>query len=232
MTKLQVYNILKVSLVAVLFMFAFELLFSFDSITDAISNYIASMHGFVLYLIIYLIMVIQVCLIPIPVYVVVNACILIDSMNLSLTSTDGWIFILVTMLAYMTGVALAYLLGRKFGSKAVKWCAGSEEDYQKWVNVFNNKGKWYYALTVLLPIFPDDILCIVAGGVKMDFTFFMIVNLICRFLGLITMIYSLGFAQSLNDGGFPWTLLAWGVALVLNVIALIVMKIMLKRKQA
>ena len=87
-------------------------------------------------------------------------------------------------------------------------------------------------ITVLLPIFPDDILCIVAGGVKMDFTFFMIVNLICRFLGLITMIYSLGFAQSLNDGGFPWTLLAWGVALVLNVIALIVMKIMLKRKQA
>ena len=231
MSKIQIYNILKVSLIAVILMFAFELLFSFDSVTDAISNYIASMHGVVLYLIIYFIMVIQVCLIPIPVYVVVNACVLIDSMNLSLTSTDGWIFIAVTMLAYMTGVALAYLLGRKFGSKAVRWCAGSDEDYQKWVRVFNNKGKWYYALTVLLPVFPDDILCIVAGGVKMNFLFFMIVNFICRFIGLIAMIYSLGFAQSLNEGGFPWTLLAWGVALFVNIVALIVLKIMKKKKK-
>ena len=82
----------------------------------------------------------------------------------------------------MTGVAIAYILGFKFGSKAVRWCAGSDEDYQKWIKVFNTKGKWYYALTVLLPVFPDDILCIVAGGVKMNFGFFMIVNFICRFI--------------------------------------------------
>lgn len=231
MTKLQIYNILKVSLIAVLFMFAFELLFSFDFITDAISNYIASMHGFVLYIIIYIVMVVQVCLIPIPVYVVVNACILIDSMNLSLSSSDGWIFILVTMLAYTTGVALAYLLGRKFGSKAVKWCAGSDADYQKWVNVFNNKGKWYYAITVLLPVFPDDLLCIVAGGVKMNFGFFITSNVVCRFVGLVVMIYSLDIAHSLNDGGFPWTLLSWGMALVANIVALIVMKILLNKKK-
>lgn len=232
MTKIQIYNILKISLIAVAIMFGFELLFSFDSITDAISSYIASMHGVVLYLIIYLIMVIQVCFIPIPVYVVVNACILIESINLSLTSTDGWIFIAVTMLAYMTGVAIAYLLGLKFGSKAVKWCAGSDEDYQKWVKVFNTKGKWYYALTVLLPVFPDDILCIVAGSVKMNFGFFMIVNFVCRFIGLIAMIFSLGFAQSLNDGGFPWTVLGWGIALVLNVVALIILGVKIHKKHS
>ena len=232
MTKIQIYNILKISLIAVAIMFGFELLFSFDSITDAISSYIASMHGVILYLIIYLIMVIQVCFIPVPVYVVVNACILIESINLSLTSSDGWIFIAVTMLAYMTGVAIAYILGFKFGSKAVRWCAGSDEDYQKWVKVFNTKGKWYYALTVLLPVFPDDILCIVAGGVKMNFGFFMIVNFICRFIGLIVMIYSLNFAQSLNDGGFPWTVLGWGIALFLNIVALIILGVKIRKKHS
>lgn len=229
MKKKQIYNLLKVSLVAVAIMFLFELLFSFDSVTNAISNYIASVDGFVLYLIIFLVMVVQVCFIPIPVYVVINACIIIESINLRLDSLSGWLFILVTMLAYMTGVAIAYLLGKKFGSKAVKWCAGSEEDYNKWVNIFNNKGKWYYALTVLLPIFPDDILCIVAGSVKLNFGFFMIVNFICRLIGLITMIYSLGFAQSLNNSGFPTTLVGWGAALLVNIVALIVFKILLVR---
>lgn len=230
MTKKQIYNILKVSLIAVIFMFGFELLFSFDEVTDAISSYIASMQGILLYLIIYLIMVIQVCLIPVPVYVVVNACILIESINLSLKTTDGWIFIAVTMLAYMTGVMIAYFMGYKLGSRAVKWCAGSDEEYAKWVNVFKNKGKWYYALTVLLPIFPDDLLCIVAGGVKMNFGFFMLVNFVCRLIGLITMIFSLSFAQSLNQGGFPWTVLGWGIALFANIIALVVFKVILSKQ--
>lgn len=229
MKKQQIYNILKISVVAVAIMFLFELLFSFDSVTNSISNYIASVNGVVLYLIIFIVMVIQVCLIPIPVYVVLNACIIIESFNLSITTLDGWIFILVTMCAYMFGIFIAYILGKKFGSKAVKWCAGSEDDYNKWVKAFNSKGKWYYALTVLLPIFPDDILCIVAGGVKLNFTFFMIVNFICRLIGLIASIISLNFAQSLNSGGFPFTLLGWGIALIACISALIVFKIILKK---
>ena len=230
MNKQQVYNILKISIIAVVFMVAFEILFYFDVITNSISDFIASINGWWVYLIIYLVMVVQVSVIPLPVYVVINAAIVIPSINLNLTSLSGWIFILVTMLAYMTGVIISYFIGKKYGSKAVKWCAGSEEEYKKWVNVFNAKGKWYYALTVLLPIFPDDLLCIVVGSVKLNFGFYLSVNLVCRFIGLIFMILSLQFVNSFNDTGFPFTLVGWSIILLILVIFTISLKIKLKNE--
>lgn len=230
MNKQQVYNILKISIIAVVFMVAFEILFYFDVITNSISDFIASINGWWVYLIIYLVMVVQVSVIPLPVYVVINAAIVIPSINLNLTSLSGWIFILVTMLAYMTGVIISYFIGKKYGSKAVKWCAGSEEEYKKWVNVFNSKGKWYYALTVVLPIFPDDLLCIVVGSVKLNFGFYLLVNLVCRFIGLIFMIMSLQFVNSFNDTGFPFTLVGWSIILLILVIFTISLKIKLKNE--
>ncbi len=230
MNKQQVYNIIKVSIFAVAFMVFFEVLFYFDAITNGISNFIASIDGWWVYLIIYLVMVIQVSVIPLPVYVVINAAIVIPSINLNLTSLSGWIFIIITMLAYMTGVVISYFIGRKYGSKAVKWCAGSEEEYQKWVNIFNKKGKWYYALTVLLPVFPDDLLCIVVGSVKLNFGFYLIVNLVCRFIGLICMIISLRFVNSLNSSGFPFTLLGWSLILLALIVCAIILKVKLKKE--
>ena len=41
----------------------------------------------------------------------------------------SWQYILLVMSAYMGGCILSYWLGRWFGSKAVKWVAGSEEDF-------------------------------------------------------------------------------------------------------
>lgn len=226
----QVYNILKVSLIAVVVLFLFELLFTFDAITDAISNLIINTPDVVVYLVIWLIMIIQVTLIPIPVYVIVNACVVIPSIDLSITTSKGWLLIFIIMSAYMIGAILAYLVGYKFGSKAVKWCAGTEEDYNKWVNVFNSKGKWYYAITVLLPVFPDDLLCFVAGGVKLKFWFYILANFVGRFIGLIAMILSLELLHmGVGGNGFPVALLAWGIILIAIIISLLVIKTKLKQ---
>ncbi len=227
MTKKQVYNVLKISIIAVLVMFLFEILFYFDEVTNYISDFIASVNGYVVYVVIYFVILIQVSFIPLPVYVIINAAIVIDSINLNLYSISGWIFIFVTMLAYMTGVVISYFIGKKWGSKAVIWCAGSEEEYLKWVKVINTKGKWFYALTVLLPVFPDDLLCLVIGSVKLNFWFYFFVNLICRFIGLVAMIYSLQFVNSLNSSGFPFTLVGWGTLLLVLIVACIVLKIQL-----
>ena len=229
MTKKQIYNVLKVSIVAVLAMFLFEILFYFDEVTNYISNSIASVNGYVVYVVIYFVMLVQVSFIPLPVYVIINAAIVIDSINLNLSSASGWIFIFVTMLAYMTGVVISYFIGKKWGSKAVLWCAGSEEEYLKWVKVINTKGKWFYALTVLLPVFPDDLLCLVIGSVKLNFWFYFFVNLICRFVGLVAMIYSLQFANSLNNSGVPITLVGWGTLLLVLIVACVVLKIQLNK---
>lgn len=231
MNKKQVLNILKLALIAIAVMLAFEVLFSFDSVTDAISNFIASFDDVWVYVVIWLVMVIQVCFIPLPVYIVINAAIVIDSIDVSLTTPKGWLFILITITAYMVGCVIAYFIGKKVGKNAVKWCAGNEQDYQKWVDIINRKGKWFYALTVLLPVFPDDLLCFVAGGVSMNFGFYFVANFVGRLIGLICMIFALKLINSFNRPGIPTTLIGWAVAFVLALIAFIVVHLLIKKEE-
>ena len=184
-------------------------------------------------LIVWLIMFIQVWLIPIPAYVILLASThtnLISSGFLNIASNDV-IFFLVTISAYICGFCLSYYIGRKWGSKAVEWASGSKQDYEKWSNILTTKGKWWYALTVLFPFFPDDILCLVAGSVKLNFKFFFLVNTVCRSVGLICMIETLKFLGTWNSGGFPFTLLIWGIILLANIIALIVVKLKIKKNK-
>ena len=145
---------------------------------------------------------------------------------------DLWILLLVIISAYLAGASVAYLAGAKLGKKAVLWCAGTEEEYDKWSDVFNKGGKWAYALTVLFPLFPDDLLCLVAGSVRIHFGFFFISNLICRSIGTITMIGTLVVFNNFNKGGIPWTLIFWVTVLIGLIVAYHVLKNLIKKEKA
>lgn len=215
MNKQQLIKILKVSMIATAIMLGFEILFSFDVITNWFGELIIKSGNWA-YLVIWVIMFLQVTILNIPAYVILSASVSIG------ISTLSWEFILVTISAYMCGCLLAYWLGFKFGKKAVKWCAGSEEDYDKWCDVLNEKGKWWYLITVLFPFFPDDLLCIVAGSVKFNFWFYFFSNLIGRTIGLITMLYTLRLIGMIG-GGFPFMIIVWGVALLAELIIYLVL---------
>ena len=231
----QIYNTLKVALFCTIFLFAFEVLFSFDSVNNWVASLIENAGSTTLALIIvWAIMFLQVWLIPIPAYIVLLAAThtqLISSGFLVIQSNDI-LFFFVTLLAYTCGFIAAYLIGYKWGQKAVQWAAGSKEDYDKWSNLLTTKGKWWYALTVLFPFFPDDLLCIVAGSVKLNFKFYFIVNLVCRAIGLVFMIEALKFMGTWNSSGFPVTALIWGIILLALIALLIVYKIKLKKQGA
>lgn len=228
MNKTQTIKILQVMLIATALMFAFEVFFSFDCITNWISDLIYSADDWLVYLIVWVLMFVQVCLIPIPAYVVLNACVIIPSISLGLGTATGWLMVANILSAYIAGAVVAYWIGRIWGQKAVKWCAGSDADYDKWADFINRKGKGWYALTVLLPIFPDDLLVLVAGSVKLGFWFFFWTNLICRGIGLICMVGALQVLHSFSSGGVPISVIAWGVVLVGIFVAWLILKI--KRK--
>ena len=140
-------------------------------------------------------------------------------------------FTLFVTSASAVGSIVAYWMGRLGGKKAVKWIAGDEEDYNTWCKNLNRKaGKWVYSATVLLPVFPDDIICIVVGSMKMDFKFYSIVNILCRFIGTYCMLLFMRmpginkFFSSAVSGGFPWALLIYAIMFTISIIASILWK--------
>lgn len=223
MNKEQIVRILKVCLIATAIMLGFEILFSFDVITDWFSGLVVGAGNWV-WLILWVLMFLQVTVLNLPAYVILSACVSIG------INTIGWEFILITISAYMCGCLLAYWLGWKFGKRAVKWCAGSEEDYNKWCDVLNKKGKIWYLLTVLFPFFPDDMICIVCGSVRFNFWFYLFANLIGRTIGLITMLYTLLLIGKIG-GGFPFMIIVWAVALVAELIAYLVLRKKIKKSE-
>ena len=216
MKKDQILRLLKVALVTTTILLIFEGIFSIPAINNFFMGLISSSSGWLAYLFVWLIMFLQVTILNIPAYSVLAACTAIGMKTLD------FIFIAVVLSAYMVGSILAYWFGRWFGKKAVKWCAGSEEDYDKWSEVLNSKGKIWYFLTILFPFFPDDLLCIVAGAVKFNFGLYCIMNFVGRGIGLITTILTLGLINKVS-GGFPFMVIVWAVALIAELVAYIIL---------
>ena len=216
MKKDQILRLLKVALVTTTILLIFEGIFSIPAINNFFMGLISSSSGWLAYLFVWLIMFLQVTILNIPAYSILAACTAIGMKTLD------FVFIAVVLSAYMVGCILAYWLGRWFGKKAVKWCAGSEEDYDKWSKVLNSKGKIWYFLTILFPFFPDDLLCIVAGAVKFNFGLYFIMNFVGRGIGLITTILTLGLINKVS-GGFPFMVIVWAVALIAELVAYIIL---------
>lgn len=216
MKKDQIIRLLKVALVTTAILLIFEGIFSIPAINNFFTGLISGSSGWLAYLFVWLIMFLQVTILNIPAYSILAACTSIGMKTLDI------VFISVVLSAYMVGCILAYWLGRWFGKRAVKWCAGSEEDYDKWSSVLNSKGKIWYFLTVLFPFFPDDILCLVAGAVKFNFGLYTIMNFVGRGIGLVTTILTLGLINKVS-GGFPLMVILWAVALVAELIAYIIL---------
>lgn len=217
MKKEQILKILKVAIIMTLIILAVEIIFSIPIINNWFASLITSSKGWVVYLVIWFIMFLQTTVLNIPAYVVLSASVSVGINTLSV------LYIVVVLSAYLAGCLLAYWIGYKFGKKAVKWCAGSEEDYEKWSKVLNKKGKWWYFATVIFPMFPDDILCLVAGAVKFNFSFYILSNIIGRGIGLVTMLLFLELIGSMG-GNFPYMVVVWSVALLVEVIVYFVLK--------
>ena len=226
----QVYRALLSAIPVLALMLVFEIVFELPPVVEALSSFVTSGHNDVIvYLIVFFLMYLQGTILPIPAYIPLNAAVSIGLVDTSLGifgiwgQGSTWILFGVVIAAYMLGVATAYLLGYFLGSKAVKWIASSEEEYDKWKALLDGKGKWFYFLTVLLPVFPDDILCLVCGSLRMNFGAFFLSNLVGRSIGLVFMMSALTVIKNVS-AGFPWAAVAWALALVAAIAGTLVLK--------
>lgn len=210
----QVYKLINVGLIMVAVMLGFEILFYHSVVTDWLESIVVE-AGVWSWVVLGFIQFLQVVIIPIP-----STFITLLSMKMY---PDNLIFLFVVTLSVITlGVIVTYLIGRKWGKKAVIWCAGSEEEYNKWLSVLKSKKtNVIYLATIIFPIFPDDIMCLIAGSIKMNFWWYLGANILGRAIGLATFMFVF---QTISNS--IWTIVIMAILLV----ALIVLKIILKRR--
>ena len=112
------------------------------------------------------------------------------------------------------GSLTAFFIGRKFGIKAVQWLLG-EETLHKWQKKLHGKDNFLLTCAFLLPLFPDDILCFIAGLSTMSSTFFVVLICVSRFFAITATCYSFNFIPF----DTWWGLAIWGGIIILLAIA-------------
>lgn len=123
---------------------------------------------------------------------------------------------LLSLSGVFLGSIFAFWLGRTFGRKLVEFMVG-KETCEKWIKILT-EGKYAFFVMMLLPIFPDDILCMVAGLTEMSWSFFCITNLISRPIAIFMTCY-LGSGDIIPYHG--WGLLVWAVLIFVAIVVLI-----------
>ncbi len=163
---------------------------------QALRDYIAKFGNMAVFLFI-LFCFLQVVILPIPGSVAVAAGVaLFGPLKCAIYSFIGIIL----------GSVVAFAIGRWVGYKAVKWIVG-EDTLKKWLAKLKGKDYLILSLMFLLPMFPDDVLCFIAGLSSMTWPYFLIMITITRAISVFTTAYSVG----LIPFNTWWGILIWAI---------------------
>ncbi|MDR1094027.1 MAG: TVP38/TMEM64 family protein [Clostridiales bacterium] len=143
----------------------------------------------------------QVVFLPIP-------GVLIDLAGVALYGP--WVGFALSMTGTSIGSVIAFSVGKVFGKKVVSWIVGKEQS-EKYRKTFDKKGRFVFILMLVFPIFPDDLLCMVAGVTTMSYGYFIAVMLLTRPWGLAATCF-LGSGEVIPFRG--WGLAAWAAILL------------------
>lgn len=170
---------------------------------DSLVNIINTKYRVLTILIYILVQMLQVIFLPIPAFVTTTAGFMIFQ--------NMWEPILYSLAGIIPASIIGFMLGRWLGKPFVGWMVG-KENMEKYLNKTAGKERPVFFTMFLLPFFPDDILCMVAGITPMSFKFFLIIQFICRPPAVIGTILVNSFFSELKDILFTtW----WGIILVI-----------------
>ena len=113
----------------------------------------------------------------------------------------------------LIGSFVSFFIGKTFGYKIVAWIVG-KENTDKYSEILRKRGAFFLAIAFLLPMFPDDILCLIAGITNMKFKTFAWVTTITRPIGVICM--------SFFGSGYVILFTGWGVYAWIAILVLVV----------
>jgi len=156
--------------------------------------------GMFSFLIFILFQILQTTILQIPAFIITVAGALIFG---------RWEAFFISYVAVMIGSIIMFWIGRKAGKRFLGWIVG-KEDVAVWKKRLSH-GKYLYFLMMLFPMFPDDILCVVAGMTNISFGFFFWTNMLARGLGIFCTVF---FGSGAIIPFHGWGLIIWGVIIL------------------
>ncbi len=124
----------------------------------------------------------------------------------------AWRAGLYSLIGIMAGSVLAYFLGRWVGKPFVNWVFGSREKADEMLGKLHGREVVLLFFMFLLPAFPDDALCAVAGLLRLRPLTFCCMQLISRPIAIVaTLFFMSGEVIPLNG---------WGISLIAAVAVL------------
>ena len=135
---------------------------------------------------------------------------------------------LVSSIATLLGSIICFFTGRFFGKKLIKWLF-DEEKAKKYSKILAKKGKVPFIIMMLLPFFPDDLICVTAGLSDMSFSFFSVSVAITRSVYILLVSY-LGDGELIPFSG--WGIPVWiGIFLITTTIGYLINKKINEKKK-
>jgi uncharacterized membrane protein YdjX (TVP38/TMEM64 family) len=180
--------------------------FSIVNDAETFQAYLASAGGWMDVLFIVL-QFLQVVILPIPSFVTLVAG----------TALFGPVrCFLYSYFAIVLGSIVAFFIGRFLGYRTVSWIVG-KETLDKWLQKVKGKDSFLLTAMFILPFFPDDVLCFVAGLSTMTTPYFIGMILIARAFSAATTCFSVGFIP-FNTW---WGIMIWAVIILIVLAAFI-----------
>ncbi|MBQ6921714.1 MAG: TVP38/TMEM64 family protein [Clostridia bacterium] len=138
----------------------------------------------------------QVVILPVPSFITIaTGVLLFGSLKCAVYSSIGII----------SGSIVSYFIGRKLGYKAICRFFGKNK-VDKIINKIKGKDKLLFTAMFILPFFPDDLLCFIAGLTSITPAFFIIMIIITRIITVFTS------AFSINNQLIPYNTW-WGICI-------------------
>lgn len=116
------------------------------------------------------------------------------------------------------GSSIAFCIGRYCSRPVVNWIFGKEK-IDKYQNMLNNRTGLLLFVTLALPFFPDDLICMLAGVTNIRFFKFLIISIVARGFGLATISF-LGSGKIIPFSG--WGIVVW-IALAISLLAILIL---------
>ncbi len=178
---------------------------------SALTDIIASAGGWSMAVYV-LVQILQVVILPLPALVCYVPGVYIWGAGIATLLASAGVLI---------GALICYFLGRMFGRRVVEWIAG-KDNTDKYADYLGKRGKILFVMMQILPFFPDDILCLIAGLTRMNFPFFLATMILVRPAIVATYCY-LGSGTIIPFSG--WGIPVWiAIALACVVLAVLSFK--------